>query len=740
MTRTAYRTCPLCEATCGLELEVDGDRVTRVRGDADDVFSHGFVCPKGAALAELHHDPDRLRTPMIRAGDDWREVTWDAAFAEVARRLPAIQADHGRDSVAVYLGNPNVHNLGGALYVRPLLEALRTRNLFTASTLDQMPKHVSSGLLFGGAGLIPVPDLDRTAMLVILGANPVASNGSLATAPDWPGRLKALKDRGGRLVVVDPVRTRTAELADTHLAIRPGGDAALLAAVARVLFDEDRVRLRHLEGRVDGLEALREALAPFTPEATAQATGLPPEVVRGLARDLASAEAAAVYGRIGTHTVPFGTLSAWLVDVVNVLTGNLDRAGGAMFPWPDHEPVRAGGPGGRGFKLGRYASRVRGLPEVKGELPAATLADEIETEGEGQVRALVTVAGNPVLSAPNGDRLDRALAGLELMVSVDPYLNETTRHAHVILPPPSPLASPHYDVAFYAFSVRRVAHYSPPVFEREGPGEDEILMRLAAAAGGAADADPSMVEGLVLKTLLGKLTKEGGALAGRDPAEVRGQLEGDTPAERLLDLLLRTGPNGDRFGADPGGLTLARLAEATHGIDHGPLLPRLPGILRTPSAKIELAAAPLVADLARLRASLDAPADGLVLLGRRHLRSNNSWMHNLPKLSAGKARCTLQVHPDDAARLGLVDGGAAKVTSRVGEVVATVEITDALRPGAVSLPHGFGHDLPGARLRVAAERPGVSANRLTDDLELDPLSGNAVLSGVPVAVTPVDAR
>lgn len=738
MARTVhFRACPLCEAVCGLRVTVDDGRPVRVDGDAEDPFSRGYLCPKGASLGALHADPDRLRAPLVRGPGSLREASWEEAFAEVARRLPPILEAHGRDAVAVYLGNPNTHNLAGLLYLRPLLQTLRTKNLYSASTVDQMPKHVSSGLLFGRPGAIPVPDLDRTDLLVILGGNPRVSNGSLCTAPDFPGRLDALRARGGRLVVVDPVRTETAAAADLHLPIRPGTDALLLAAMATVLFEEDRVRLGPLAELVDGAAALREALAPFTPESTAAATGLAPEAVRALARDLADAPSAAVYGRLGTSAVAFGTLASWGVDVLNVLTGNVDRPGGAMFPWPDHEaPDR--GPVGRGFTLGRWRSRVRGLPEVKGELPVATLADEIETPGPGQVRALITIAGNPVLTTPNTGRLDRALSGLELLVAVDPYVNETTRHAHVILPPPSPLERSHYDAAFYGLAVRRVARFSEAILPAAGPQEDELLARLALVAGGAgADADPAMVEALTLQALLGKLTGAGGPLEGRDPDELRAGLEGDRPVERLLDLLLRTGPHGDRFGADPEGLTLRRLAAHPHGIDHGPLVPRLPGILSTPSGKIDLLPAPIREDLSRLAAALEAPpAGGLVLVGRRHLRSNNSWMHNLPKLASGKARCTLRVHPEDARRLGLEDGQAARVRSRVGEVTVPVEVTDAVRPGVVSLPHGFGHDLPGVRARVAAARPGVSSNRLTDEAALDPLSGDAVLNGIPVEVAP----
>jgi len=735
--RTAYRTCPLCEATCGLEITLRGDRVVRVRGDEMDPFSRGYVCPKGTALGELHHDPDRLRRPLLRRGGERREVGWAEAFAEVERGLGAVIAASGRDAVAVYLGNPNVHNLAGTLYLRPLLRALGTRNVYSASTADQMPKHVSCGYLFGNPDAIPVPDLDRTDYLLMLGANPWESNGSLCTAPDFPGRLRALRRRGGRLVVVDPRRTRTAREADLHLPIRPGSDAHLLLALAHVLFAERRVALGDLAGSVAGLADVEALVAAFSPEAAARATGIEAAAIRQLARSLSGAERAAVYGRIGTHTAEFGTLASWGVDLLNVLTGNLDRPGGALFPRAPHARRAAGGRPPRGFQTGRWRSRVRGCPEVRGELPVATLAEEIETPGQGQIRALVTVAGNPVLSAPNGARLDGALPSLEFMVSVDPYCNETTRHADVILPPPPPLERSHYDMAFGTLAVRHVAKWSPPALASGAVSESEILSRLALiAAGQGAAADPAAVDALLLDALIEAERKApGSAIAGRDPAAVKEALAGDTGADRIVDFLLRTGPWGDGFAGGEG-LSLARLAANPHGIDLGPLEPRLAEVLRTPSGKIELAPQPIAEDVARLRAALDRGTGGgaLLLIGRREVRSNNSWMHNVGSLVAGRERCTLQVHPEDAAARGLTDGGRAQVASRVGKLAVLVEVTADVMPGVVSLPHGWGHDRPGAELSVARCHAGVSANGLTDDQAIDPLSGNAVFNGVPVRV------
>lgn len=667
--RTAYRTCPFCEATCGLEVTLSSaEEVVSVRGDAEDVFSRGFLCPKGVGLQAFHEDPDRVRTPLLRAedGSGFREATWDEAFAVIAARLPGVVADAGgaRDAVAVYLGNPSAHNLSNLLYGRVLLKALGTKNVFSASTVDQYPKQMASALMFGGGSVVPVPDLDRTSYVLMLGANPLASNGSLMTAPDVRGRLAALRARGGRLVVVDPRRTRTARVADEHVPIRPGTDALLLMALLHVVFAEG---LEDVHPLADGVDMVRALCADFAPEAVAGATGVPAEVTRRLARELAAAEAGVVYGRIGTTTQAFGTTTSWLIDVLNAVTGNLDRPGGAMFPLPAH--VARGTGSGRGARFGRWASRVRGAGEVFGELPAACLAEEIDTPGAGQVRALITIAGNPVVSTPNSARLDAALASLDFMVSIDVYVNETTRHADVILPGPSPLEKAHYDLALYGFAVRNVANFSPPVLPATMPEEWETLLRLAAVAGGAgADVDVAALDDLVCADVAGR--------TGLEPdAALRGP-------ERLLDLMLRGGAYG---------LSLADLRAAPHGIDLGPLEPRLPEALKTPSGRVDLAPDLLVADVERLHAALEDSGDGgMVLVGRRDLRSNNSWMHNLPKLVSGPPRCTAWIHPDDAARLGVVDGEPVRVTSRVGEIEVPAEVTADVMPGVVSIPHGWG--------------------------------------------------
>ncbi|MEU9702079.1 molybdopterin oxidoreductase family protein [Streptomyces sp. NPDC047981] len=732
---TALRICPLCEATCGLTLTLDGTRITGARGDRDDVFSRGFICPKGASFGEVDADPDRLTGPLVRKDGRLQEATWEEAFDTIAARIRPLIETYGPNAVGLVLGNPNVHTMAGALYPPLLIGALRTRNLFTASTLDQMPKHVSSGLLYGDPFAIPVPDLDRTDHLLMLGANPLDSNGSLCTAPDFPGKLKALRRRGGTLTVVDPRRTRTARLADRHLAIRPGTDALFLAALVHTLFAEDLAAPGPLADHVQGIEDVREAVREFTPEAVAAACDLDAATVRTVARELAAAPTAAVYGRMGSSTVAYGTLANWLVDVLNVLTGNLDRPGGALFPLSATAPApRPAGPG-KGFALGRWTSRVSGHPEAKGEFPMAALAEEIETAGatedDGRIRAVITLAANPVLSAPDGLRLDRALGTLDFMVSVDPYLNETTRHADVLLPPPPPSRSAHFDFAFNGFAVRNQVRFTPAAvpLEEGRMDECEIHARLILAVSGMRGAPPSAVDELAIETTLAKaVTQPHSPVHGADPEAVAAGLSGTTGPERRLDLMLRLGPYD---------LTLDDLRRAPHGIDLGPLKPRLPGLLKTRSGRVELLPAPIAADLPRLRAALDAEPGGLVLVGRRHLRSNNSWMHNAPSLNSGSNRCTLQVHPADADRLGLADGKPARIAAEGGSLDVEVEITDAVRSGVVSLPHGWGHDRDGTRLAVAAARPGVNVNQLLDGSRLDPLSGTAVLNGFPVELAPL---
>lgn len=738
---THFHTCPLCEACCNLEITTRGKEVVAVRGDADDPFSHGFICPKGAQIGALHSDPDRLRTPLIKRDGKHVEATWDEAFREIDRRLPAIANEHGRDAVAAYLGNPSAHHVGHGLFGRVLLKGLATHNLFSASTVDQMPKQVASGLMFGGPLAIPIPDVDHTDHLWILGGNPLVSNGSLMTAPDMKGRLRKIQERGGKVVVFDPRVTRTAEAADEHHFIRPGRDALFLLGVIHTVLTEERAAPGRLAELCNGLGQIGDLVRDFSPEAVADACGIEASEIRRLARDLSAAKTAAVYARIGTCTQEFGTTTSWLVEVLNVLTGNLDRKGGALFT--KAAVGAATGGKGRGMRIGRFQSRVRGLPEACGEIPVACLAEEIETAGEGQIRALITVCGNPVLSTPNGARLRRALESLDFMVSVDIYLNETTRHADVILPGVSPLEQPHYPLAFTQLAVRNFARYSSPVFDVPDGQMPEwrILLKLAGIVGGQGpDADVDALDDFVFEQLLQKaLSAPSSPIFERDADDIRRQVSRYRGPERLLDFQIRTGVYGDGFGSRPGGLTLATLAASDHAIDLGPLEPRLPDALKTPSGKIELTPEPLVEDLDRVRARLaaDRAASGMVLVGRRDLRSNNSWMHNIPGLVSGRARCTLHVHPEDASRLGLHDGATARVSSRVGSVEAPVEVTEAVMKGVVSLPHGWGHDDEHARLSVAREHAGVSSNDLTDEAEVDAHSGNAVMNGIPIQVEAV---
>jgi len=727
-----YRICPLCEACCGLEIKTEGKQVISIRGAEQDVFSRGFLCPKGVSLKDLHEDPDRLRTPLLKRDGKFVPASWDEAFAEIERRLLPILRERGPDAVATVFGNPSAHKISLLSYIPRLVRAIGTRNVFSASTLDQMPKQLSSGLMFGHWLSIPVPDIERCDFMLMLGANPMVSNGSLWTVPDYRGKAKAMRARGGRIVVVDPRRSETAAAADEHLPIRPGGDALLLAGIAHTLFDEGLVKLGRLEDHVIGLDEARVAVLPFPPEVTAAGCGIAAETQRRIARELAAAPRAAVYGRIGTCTTRFGTVNSWLVDLINVLTGNLDREGGAMFAKAAaFAPNTQGKPGsGKGITTGRRKSRVSGAPEVFGELPINLMAEEMQTPGDGQVKALITIASNPVLSAPNGPRIAQALEGLDFMLSLDIYVNETSRHADVILPGLSPLEDLHFDVAFPQLSHRNHARFSGPVFDAKAgtPQEWQTILRLCA-----------LLEGRGLGVDVAQLDDEAIAadvrrFAGDNTPAILSALQPWRGPERLIDLQLRVGPYGDQFGRKPDGLNLAKVKAASTveggGIDLGALTPRIPEVLRTPSGKIELAPLSILADLASVKAE---PAPEFSLIGRRDTRSGNSWMHNLPVLAKGPERCTLLVNPADADRLGLVE--FAKVKSAVGELIARVERSADMSPGVVSLPHGWGHDLDGVLLAVARERPGVNMNALLDDSARDPLSGNAVLSGVAVEIT-----
>lgn len=737
-TTTHHHACPLCEAGCGLEITVRDGAVALVRGDRADVHSGGFLCPKATALKDLQHDPDRLRRPLVRRNGEFVEVDFDEAFAEVeARLLPALER-HGRGAAGLVIGNPTVHRTGLVLYALALADALGSPNVFSAASLDQMPKHLACGAMFGDWYTIPVPDIDRTDLLVIIGANPMVSNGSMWSVPDFRGRARALVARGGRIVTVDPRRTETAELADVHLAIRPDTDVFLLAAIVRTLFRENRTRLGRLREHLAGLAELERAVEPFSIELAADRCGITAVDIEHLARDLSTVPRAAVYGRLGTCHQTHGTLTSWLIDVVNTLTGNLDEPGGAMLACPpafaantDGEPGR-----GQGVATGSYRSRVSAAPEVMGQFPMSCLAEEIDTPGEGQIRALITIASNPARSAPHSRRVERALSDLDFLLCLDVYVNETTRHADVIIPGPSPLEETHYDLFFSQFAYRNTARFSAPVLDRRAgvPEDWETMVRLVAILRGeGSNADIDRVDDDLLRTTLSRRVPDFADAILAALAPRRG-------AERLVDLGIRSGPYGDQFGLVPDGLTLDRLVEHPSGIDFGPLEPRLPEALRTPSGKVELAPTEFVDALAIAADELHAATPACVLIGRRDLRSNNSWMHNLPVLAKGRDRCTLLVHPDDIARFGLRDDSSAKVTNpRTDEsVTAVVEVDNSMRPGVVSLPHGWGHDAPDSRLGVAKLRPGVNANALTDPDRRDPLSGNAAFGNTEVRIEAVE--
>jgi anaerobic selenocysteine-containing dehydrogenase len=697
---THYRACNLCEAICGLEITHENGRVLSIAGDAQDPFSRGHICPKAVGLKDIYEDPDRLRRPLKRTATGWQELDWDTALDEVAAALRRQRDAHGPHATAWYAGNPSVHNSGTQLAAPGFLRALGSRSLFSASSVDQLPHHFAAWQLYGHPLLLPVPDLDRTDHWLILGGNPLVSNGSLMTAPDVAKRLQAIQARGGKVVVVDPRRSETAAKADAHHFIRPGTDVFLLLAMTQVLFAENLLKPGRLADITDGIEALGAAVTEYAPEHVSVITGIAPAEIRTLARELAAAERGVIYGRVGVSVQEFGGLCLWLINVLNILTGHLDEPGGYMFATPALDILGKLGPY---TKHDRYRSRVRQVPEFMGELPVACLAEEMLVPGAGQLRALVTSCGNPVLSTPNGAQLETALAGLDFMVSIDIYLNETTRHAHYILPPATGLETAHYDVSFHALAIRNTSRYSEPLFDK-GPD---------------ARYDWEIFEGLRQRLEAGDAFDAAAASAPENP-------------EAKIDLGLRYGAYGRS------GLSLDKLREHPHGIDLGELQPRLPTALRTENQRINLAAPLFLADLARARrvlatASVAAP-DQLLLISRRELRSNNSWMHNLPRLIKGRNRCTLQMNPADAAARQLTDGQPVRVRSRVGTIELPVEITSSLMPGVASMPHGYGHTRPGTRLAVAQAHAGASINDLTDDARLDELTGNAALSAVPVWV------
>lgn len=702
--RTDYGQCMLCEALCGLEVEHDGQTVTRIRGDDDHVLSGGYICPKGVALAELQHDPDRLRQPLRRVGDRFEEIDWDTALTLAADGIVAVQKRHGRDAVGMYFGNPAAHSYSALLFYQMLVDAVGTRNRFSAASVDVLPRLLVSYLMYGNQGYAPVPDVDRTQYFLMLGANPIVSNGSAMTAPNIAGRLRKLRERGGKLVVMDPRRTETAAVADEHHFIRPGTDALFLASLLNVLFAERLANPGRVLPMLRGWGEIEAQVSPFTPARVAPATGIDAGVTTRLARELAAAPASICYGRIGTSVQEFGALATWLIDLVNIATGNMDRPGGWMFATAAADMAGVARRLGLAGSFDRWRSRVSSYPEFTGEFPASALAEEIETPGPGQIRGLIVTAGNPVLSLPNGHRVDRALVDLEFMVSIDIYLNETSRRADLILPTTFGFERDQYQLFYLEFAVRNVAQYSPAILSKpDGLRHDwEVLNELTARIGrakGGVEAAKGRMRGLV------------GRMLG---------------APAVLDLLLRLGPQH---------ISLAKLREAPHGVDFGPLETRLASLVGRRGVRV--APAPLVGDWVRLERRLRESSEGLVLINRRTLRSNNSWVHNATRLVSGKDRCVLQMHPHDAERRGIVSGQRVTLRSRVGEIVVPVVVTDEVMAGVVCLPHGWGHDRAGARLRVASAHAGVSVNDVTDDSRVDVLSGTSSLSGVPVEVEPL---
>ncbi len=712
-----YRMCTLCEAMCGIVIQTEGQQIVSIRGDQADPFSRGYICPKATALQDLHEDPERIRHPIKRTATGWQKISWDEALDTAAEQLKRIQREHGRDAIGSYLGNPNAHNMGSLLFGIQLLKMLKTKNKFSATSVDQLPHHIVSYQLFGHYLYLPVPDIDHTDYFMIIGGNPLASNGSIMSVPDVKKRLKAIQQRGGQVVVIDPRRSETAEIADQHHFIKPASDALLLLGMLHTLYDEKLLQSNRLLGFTPEIKQVEAYVSAYSPERVAEHTGLSAATIRQLAREFVAAKTAVCYGRMGASVQAFGTLTQYLIMLLNILTGRLDHRGGLMFPTPAANIL---GLSGRGH-IGRYRSRVRSLPDFAGELPVSTLAEEILTKGTGQIRGMIIAAGNPVLSTPNGQQLDRALASLDFMLSIDFYINETNRHAHIILPPVGPLERQHYDLVFHNLAVRNSAKWSNALFAPQGNARQDWQIYLDLAL--RLQQKPRFYHKIA-----------NSALRELGPAAI-------------IDGLLRSGSYGGKLKLHRG-LSLAKLKQQPHGIDLGALQPQLPEKLWHKDHKIHLALDYFMPDLQRLEqhffgqngtaATLtDFP---FVLIGRRHLRSNNSWLHNSHRLVKGKSRCTLMLHPDDAAALGIVDQQPVQVRSRVGQVTILAEITDQLMQGVVSIPHGWGHDKTGTGWSIAEQHAGVSVNDLTDDKMLDQLSGNAVLNGIPVHLQPLPIK
>ena len=685
------------------EITVENGKIAHIVGDKNDPLSKGYLCPKAYALKDIYEDPNRLKQPIRKKADGtWETIGWNEAMDYVAENLMRIQAQWGGNAIGVYFGNPSVHNWGTTMNTPAFIKSLKTKNIFSATSLDQLPSHFAAWNMFGHPLLIPIPDISRTDFMLVMGGNPLASNGSLMTAPNVGEHIKQIQKRGGKVVVIDPRRTETAVHGSEHHFIRPASDVLLLLAMLNVLFAEGKVKMDKLADDTEGVETLRNAVAEFTPEAVAAQTGMSSETIRNLALEFAAAKSAVAYGRMGLSVQKFGGLCQWLITCLNIITGNLDNPGGAMFTSPAMDILAKAN---HRNILGRWKSRVRGLSEFMGETPVSVLAEEILTEGDGQIRAMVTNAGNPILSSPNGRQLDKAFDSLDFMVSIDIYLNETTRHANIILPPATGLETSHYDVTFHVFAVRNTSKYSAPVFPK---------------------GDNQRYDWEILQELTHRMMqKEEDFLA--------------QPPEEKLDLALRFGQYK---------LSVQQLLEQPSGIDLGEMQPVLPQRLAFEDKKIRLAPDIFLQDLNRVREVLKnntpqyinggtSSALPFQLIGRRNLRDNNSWMHNSEKLMKGKNRCTVMMHSKDATTLQFVDKQMVKVTSRVGSIELPVEVTADIMQGVVSIPHGYGHNRKGTKLDIAQRFAGASINDLTDEMELDELTGNAVLNGVSVNIEAV---
>lgn len=701
--KTHYRACHLCEAICGLEIKTQDDHIVSIKGDKLDPFSQGFMCPKGTALEDIHTDPDRIQQPMKRVGEQWQAISWEEALSHTAEQLVALQAKHGNNAVAFYAGNPNVHNYGSMTHGGQLRSALKTINHYSATSLDQLPHHLAAQQMYGHQMMIPIVDIDHCDFLLMLGANPYASNGSLMTAPDMPKRLKQLQQRGGKFLVIDPRRSETAAKADEHLFIKPSTDAFLLLAMIQTLINNNWYQLSLPKERLIGFEAVAQAVQAFTPALAEAQTGISAERIITLARQLSQADKPAVYGRMGVSVQAFGGLCQWAIQVINILIGALDQTGGTRLTTPAFASVHKNTPAKGHFN--RYQSRVSGLPEFAGELPTVALAEEMQTEGEGQIKGLISIAGNPVNSASNANALDKALAELDFYVAIDFYLNASTRHAHIILPPTSPLEHDHYDIAFFRLAVRDITRYNPAIFEPK------------------ADA---LHDWQIFNQLAEKIHR------------LRGENYQPLPApDKLIDAGIRADVYGEKHQPDVA-LTLAKIKDAVHGIDLGPLKPGLLERLATKDGNIELAPACFIDDLPRLLQSAKSATGRLLLIGRRHIRSNNSWMHNSHRLVKGKPRWQLYMHPEDMASRNINDGDSVTISSRVGCVSTIVQASEDMMPGVVSLPHGWGHKHEGSQLHIAKQQAGVNCNELTDDKLFDQLCANAAFNGVPVEVEKVN--